>query len=163
MNRRSAFTLVEVLLSLGIMSVALLIVLGILTPFLEQTGEVVENTSINRITDRISSEIEQLSYPDLLALLNLDTSLYASRKGDRLVLHNDPELDNRLPEAERHYSITLTRNTGISPFSRDATAGYIAFQIRIERLIHAPDGSLLENQLDQTLAIFNTAVLRTDG
>lgn len=156
------FTLVEVLLSLGIMSVALLIVLGILTPFLDRTGEVVENTTVNRIADRIQAEVEQLSYNDVVNLLNLDTGLFASREGDRLILQNDPELENRLPEANRQYSIRLTRNEDISPIGRDATAGFIAFQIKIERLVHAPDGTILDNQQDQTLAIFNSAVLRSD-
>ncbi|MCB1121018.1 MAG: hypothetical protein KJT03_05685, partial [Verrucomicrobiae bacterium] len=104
----------------------------------------------------------QLSYNDVVNLLNLDTGLFASREGDRLILQNDPELENRLPEANRQYSIRLTRNEDISPIGRDATAGFIAFQIKIERLVHAPDGTILDNQQDQTLAIFNSAVLRSD-
>ena len=34
----SAFSLIEVILALGILSVALLIVFGILTPFIDRTG-----------------------------------------------------------------------------------------------------------------------------
>ena len=157
----SAFSLIEVLLSLGIMSVALLIVFAILTPFLSQTGEVVETSTVNRITDRITAEVEQLSFEELVTLLNLDTGLFASRAGDRLVLYDDPELDTLLPEEERYFAISLSRMQVISPASKDAEAGFLAFQIKIERLIHAPDGSLLASPLDQTLAVFNTAVLRT--
>jgi len=159
---QSAFSLIEVILSLGILSVALLIVFGILTPFISQTGEVVEDNQINRITDRISSEIEQLSFQELINVLNQEIGLFASHEGDRLLLSTDTELDTRLPEADRHYSITLTRNEELSPVSRDSSAGFLCFQIKVERLLHSPDGSLIQNQLDRTLAIFNTAVLRAD-
>ncbi len=104
----SAFSLIEVILALGILSVALLIVFGILTPFIDRTGEVVESSNVNRITDRISAEIEQLSFQELINVLNQETGLFASREGDRLLLATDPELDTQLPEAERHYSITVS-------------------------------------------------------
>lgn len=159
----SAFSLIEVILALGILSVALLIVFGILTPFIDRTGEVVESSNVNRITDRISAEIEQLSFQELINVLNQETGLFASREGDRLLLATDPELDTQLPVAERHYSITLTRNEELSPVGRDNAAGYLCFQIKVERLLHAPDRTVLQNQLDQTQAIFNTAVLRTDS
>ena len=158
-----AFTLIEVLLSLGILSVALLIVFGVLTPFLSQTGEVVETTTVNRIIDRIVAEVERLEFSELMGILNQNTSLYASQDGDRLALANDPQLDSRLPESERHFAITLRRNLDISPTARDSTAGYLAFQIRIKRILHAPDGSLIQSPLDHTLAIFNSAVTRTDS
>ena len=160
---RSGFSLIEVLLSLGILSVALLIVFAILTPFVAQTGEVVETGNVNRITDRISAEIEQLSFNELVTVLNQDTGLFSSRKGDQLVLSNDPELETLLPEEDRYYSISLTRNPDISPVSRDTLAGYLAFQIKVERLLHAPDGTIIQSPLDQTLAIFNTAVLKKES
>jgi prepilin-type N-terminal cleavage/methylation domain-containing protein len=157
------FSLIEVLLSLGILSVAMLIIFAILTPFIAQTGEVIESSTVSRITDRISAEIEQLTFDELVAVLNQETGLFASRMGDQLVLSNDPELDTRLPEEDRYFAITLSRNQDISPTSRDTAAGFLAFQIKIDRLLHAPDGALIQSPLDQTQAVFNTAVLRTDS
>lgn len=159
---RSAFSLVEVLLALGILSVALLIVIGILTPFMDRTGEVVEREHVNRINDRITTEIEALEFTQVANVLNENIGLYASRTGDQLFLASDPELDSLLPESERHYAITLTRNEELSPVSRDSTAGYLCFHIKIERLLHSPDGTLLESQLNRTQAVFNMAILRTD-
>ena len=159
----SAFSLIEVILALGILSVALLIVFGILTPFMDRTGQVVEDSQVNRIIDRISAEIEQLSFQELINVLNQETELFASRQGDGIFLATDPDLDTHLPEAERHFSITLTRNVDLSPVSRDSSAGYLCFQIKVERLLHASDGAILQNQLDGTQAIFNTAVLRADS
>ena len=158
-----AFSLVEVLLSLGIMSVALLIVIGILTPFMDRTGEVVETGNVNRINNRISAEIEMLDFNEVASVLNENIGLYASRTGDRLFLASDPELDTLLPEVERQYAITLTRNEELSPVSRDSTAGYLCFQIKIVRLLHSPDGTLLDSQLDRTQAVFNTAILRNES
>lgn len=150
----------EVLLSLAILSVALLIVFGILTPFLTQSGEVVEMSAVNRITDQIASEVEQLSFSELVVLLNQETGLYASREGNRVTLFNDPEGEIRLPEKERFFTISLSRNEDLSPADKDNTAGFLAFQIKVERIIRAPDGSLIESPLDRTLAVFNTAITR---
>ena len=68
--RISAFSLIEVLLSLGIFSVAMLIIFAILTPFIAQTGEVIESSTVSRITDRISAEIEQLTFDELVAVIH---------------------------------------------------------------------------------------------
>jgi len=158
--KNPGFSLVEVILSLGILSVALLIVFAVLTPFLSQTGEVVEVTTINRITDRISAEVEQLSFSELITILNQETALFASKEGDRLTLANDPEIETLLPEPDRQFGVTLKRNLDLSPTSRDATAGYLAFQVKIERIVHAPDGTRIDSPLNHTLAVFNKALTR---
>ena len=118
--------MIEVVLSIGILSVALLIVFAVLTPFLSQTGEVVEATTVNRVTDRILAEIEQLTFTQLASILDQQTSLYASRKGDRLVLANDSQGDSLLPENDRFYAVALNRNEDLSPIAKDGTAGYLA-------------------------------------
>jgi prepilin-type N-terminal cleavage/methylation domain-containing protein len=158
--KNPGFSLVEVILSLGILSVALLIVFAVLTPFLSQTGDVVEITTINRITDRISAEVEQLSFSELISILDQETALFASKEGDRLTLANDPEIDTLLPEIDRHYGVTLKRNLDLSPSGKDATSGYLAFQVKIERIIHAPDGTPIDSPLNHTLAVFNKALTR---
>ncbi|MCZ6672079.1 MAG: hypothetical protein O7C75_03990, partial [Verrucomicrobia bacterium] len=89
--------------------------------------------------------------------------LYASKSGDRFVLATDPELETLLPEEDRHFAISLSRNPDLSPPNKDGTAGFIAFQIKIERIIHAPDGTLINSPLDHTLAVFNIAITRTDS
>jgi prepilin-type N-terminal cleavage/methylation domain-containing protein len=161
LNKR-AFSMIEVVLSIGILSVALLIVFAVLTPFLSQTGEVVEATTVNRVTDRILAEIEQLTFTQLASILDQQTSLYASRKGDRLVLANDSQGDSLLPENDRFYAVALNRNEDLSPIAKDGTAGYLAYQVTIERIVRAPDGTLINSPLDHTLAIFNSATTRND-
>ncbi len=161
MKRIGGFSLIEVILALGILSVALLIVFGIFTPFLYRTGEVIEYGNVDRVADLISTEIQFLEYEEVISILNQQVRLMANRSGDTVVSSTDPQLEQKLPEADRFYAIRLTRNIDLSPAGRDGTAGFVAFQIRIERLIRAPDGQLLDNQLDTNLAIFNTAVTRS--
>ena len=160
MKRIAGFSLIEVILALGILSVALLIVFGIFTPFLNRTGEVIEYGNVDRVADLISAEIQSLEYDEVISILNQQVLLFASRSGDTVVSDNDPQLEQKLPEADRYYAISLARNNDLSPIGRDGTAGFVAFRIHIERLIRAPDGQLLDNQLDTNLAVFNTAVTR---
>ena len=155
------FSLIEVILALGILSVALLIVFGIFTPFLNRTGEVIEYGNVDRVADLLSTEIQSLEYDEVISILNQQVRLFANRSGDTVVSGTDPQLEQKLPETDRHYAISLTRNSDLSPVARDGTAGFVAFRIRIERLIRSPDGQLLDNQLDTNLGIFNTAVTRT--
>ena len=158
--RVKGFSLIEVILALGILSVALLIVFGIFTPFLNRTGEVIAYGNVDRVADLVSTQIQSLEYDEVVSILNQQVLLFASRSGDTLVSDADPQLEQKLPEADRHFAISLTRNLDLSPAARDGTAGFVAFRIRIERMIRSPDGQLLDNQLDTNLAIFNTAVTR---
>lgn len=158
----SAFSLIEVLLSLGILAVALLIIFGILTPFIERSGDVVESGNLHRIANRISAEMESLNFEALIRVLDQNTVLYSSRDGDRLMLATDPELESQLPETTRYYVIRLTRNETLSPVSRDGSAGYLCFQIHIERLLYTPEGAPIPNPLNPTQAVFNSALVRTD-
>jgi len=123
----------------------------------------VETTTVNRITDQIVAEVEQLSFAELVAILNVNVGLYASREGNQLTLANDPEVETKLPERERFFGIKLSRNEDISPVSRDNAAGFIAFQIKVVQIIHAPAGSLTQGPLDRTLAVFNSAVTKRDS
>lgn len=160
MKQIAGFSLIEVILALGILSVALLIVFGIFTPFLNRTGEVIAYSNVDRVADLVSTQIQSLEYDEVISILNQQVLLFANRSGDALVSDADPQLEEKLPEADRHYAISLTRNMDLSPAARDDTAGFVAFQIRIDRLIRAPNGQLLDNQLDTNLGIFNTAVTR---
>ena len=158
--RVKGFSLIEIILALGILSVALLIVFAVFTPFLSRTGDVIEYGKVDRIANLITTEIQSLAYDEVISILNQEVPLFANRAGDTVVSDNDPELDERLPQADRYYVIRLIRNGDLSPIGKDDRAGYVAFQINIERLIRAPDGQLQKSQIDNNLAIFNTAVRR---
>lgn len=160
MKRIKGFSLIEVILALGILSVALLIVFGIFTPFLSRTGEVIEYGKVERVADLISSEIQTLEFEEVISILNRQVRLLANRSGDTVVSSDDPQLEQKLPEADRYYAIRLTRNSDLSPIGRDGSAGFVAFQINIIRSVRSPDGQLPDNRLDTNLAIFNTVVTR---
>lgn len=163
MKTTRGFSLVEVILSLGILSIALLIVFGILTPLLTQTGEISESSTVNQIADRIKAEVEQLNFKQLKSILDKKIGLLASRDGAQLLAINDPNLDKRLPETERYFRIKLNRNSDLSPEDKDSSSGFLAIQIKIERIVRAPDGTELPNDLDNTVAIFNTAILKGES
>ena len=123
MNRRLGFSLIEVILALGILSIALLIVFGIFTPFLNRTGEVIEATKVDRIADLITAEIQALEYNEVISILNQNVGLFANRSGDTLVLKTDPQLEQKLPEVDRFYAVSLSRNIDLSPVGKGRHGG----------------------------------------
>jgi len=157
---RAAFSLVEVVIALGIFGVAILGILALLTPTMGSSRSTLNHDQASQVSEAVSSQIQQLSWTTLQNILSAEVPLYASRDGTRLVSSLSPQLDLELAPRDRFFEITLERSEDWSPASRDHQSAYLALQVRIEWLAFRPDG--LENTAEgsRTLAVFNTAVLR---
>jgi len=159
----AGFSLVEVVLGLGIFSIAVLGILALIGPTLEGTGDTLNRDQASQVSEAVGSQVQQISFSSLREILAQDIPLYASRNGDRLVSSRDAALDQKLPPEERFFEVTLDRNTDWSPQQNDSSSAYLALQVRIEWVAFRPDG--MENTAagSRTLAVFNTAVLRNEN
>ncbi len=162
MKNKSAFTLVEVVLAMGIMAVALLMAFGIITPLLAQTTNTTEANQSNRISDLIVAEVNQLKYDELIEVVSKKTKLFVSKDASIVALASDPKLDILLPEVNRHYEIQLSRNEPLSPASTDNTAGYFVYQITLTRIHRQPNGSRISSGFNETITIINAAASRAN-
>lgn len=158
---RRAFSLVEVVVAVGIFALAIVAVIGLLAPLGSSVADVRDGDDASRVATTIQAglqdEVNRLKqanstnyWSDFASYLqdpdNLPANpfvLYASRDGSKV----GPELigaainpiwdtnnDGELrPEeqAAKFFEITLTRNKTLSDPDDDASAGYLAFNITL--------------------------------
>lgn len=157
----SAFSLVEVVVAVGIFALAIVAVIGLLAPLGSSVTDVRDGDDASRVATSIQAglqdEVNRLKQQDpanywsnFATYLNGTTILYASRDG-AIVGKSDSEITvgpdqyniwdadrngTLSPDEEmaRFFEISLTRNTTLSPAgaANDASAGYLAFNITLK-------------------------------
>jgi len=150
------FTLVEVILSLGIFSVAILIIFAVLSPLVSQTGSVQEEAQVNHLVDHIKTVLEKEPYDNLERIFaNPENKfiLYASRSGDRIISENN--LNNELlEENEYFYRISLQGIELPKVISYDSE--YLLYDITVSRYIPSQSD---QSDVDLTLGNFQASLL----
>jgi prepilin-type N-terminal cleavage/methylation domain-containing protein len=137
------FSLIEVVVAVGIFSVAITIVIGLLAPTVKSVASTLDNNAANRLATAINAKLTSLGFTAVVtgdtattvaggllitlaaaADINDDTQttkyLYASKAGDKIGLAIDPIWTtglsaNTSPNADKFFEIMLVRNTALSP------------------------------------------------
>lgn len=159
--RRSAFSLVEVVVAVGIFALAIVAVIGLLAPLGTSVTDVRDGDDASRVAATIQAglqdEVNRLKQQDpaqywtrFASYLNGTTTLYASRDGaivgtpesmitvdgDEFNIWDTDRSGGALSvdeEMAKFFEISLTRNIDLSPPgpANDAAAGYLAFNITL--------------------------------
>jgi prepilin-type N-terminal cleavage/methylation domain-containing protein len=163
-----AFSLIEVVVALGVFSVAIVVVVGLLKPTVSAVQNVVDSQAAGRLADSIQEKLATYGYTALTigdpttnnqpllitSSANMDTSvalndprlLYADRTGDVVGMATGPDaglwlaLNPTAPNDSMYYEIMLVRNSTFSPPSNtlDALAGGVAFTVHISWPAYLP-------------------------
>jgi len=139
---RAAFSLVEVVVAVGIFAIGIVGVLGLLSPSIKSVSEVGDTAVANRLADNIQVELERLGFTTVTGALPLTTStltLVATHDGSR-VLRSDgasPPADNDVTATDkppgilhrdRYYGITVQQ---LSSLPYTSGNGFIALSVRV--------------------------------
>ena len=155
-KRHAGFSLVEVVVAVGIFAVSIIAVIGLLAPTNKNIAAVRDTDDTSRVVSAIQSKLQdkaletngfttvggflQTSAPADPADGNEYTNaltLYASRDGTRVGLANGTNPNGTAifsNASQKYFEIVLIRNTALSSNSGtnlDANAGYLAFTMRI--------------------------------
>ncbi len=136
--RKKAFSLVEVVVAVGIFAVSILGVIGLLAPTSKAINEVRDADDATRVVGAIQAQLQTLASTPAgftavqNALKATVTYTYvASRNGDKFLATNATWANN-FTEPTKFFEIALTRNTDLSPSqAADASSGYLAFTITL--------------------------------
>lgn len=179
--KRRGFSLVEVVVAVGIMALGIVAVLGLLGPTSKSITEVKDVGDANRIISTVQSELQRLPFTDVIAYLKTAAqiaaetdaydpstdarALFASRAGDKVGLFASPVWNQTgLTAAERDglkfFEISLIRNDTLSPVANDTTAGYLAFTIRLRWPAYLPNGERVANNAQKSVMIVPAAITR---
>ena len=138
-----AFSLIEVVVAVGIFSVAITIVIGLLAPTVKSVASTLDNNAANRLATAINAQLSNYGFTAVVtgdtattvaggllitpvpsADINDDTQtkqyLYASKSGDKIGLATDKVWTTGLPaniseNADKFFEIMLVRNIALSP------------------------------------------------
>lgn len=181
---RKAFSLIEVVIAVGIFALAIVGVIGLLSPVNQSVSDVSDADDAARLVGVIQAKLQDLSFDTVKAALqdsdpdagNSDydptadpKALFATRDGSIVGLYERPSsavwdpastLSNSEEEAVKFFELVLIRNTDLSPKSNDDSAGYLAFNIRLRWPAFTAEGIRIADRTQQSVLIIPAAITR---
>ena len=142
---RDAFSLVEVVVAVGIFALAIVGVIGLLAPTSKSIADVSDSDSASRVIAVVQSQLQTAGFSTVKSNLG-GTTFYASKDGSKVGLAGATIWTS--DQAEKFFEFTLVRNgdtpnvgDGLSPAANDATAGFLAFTIVLKWPAYAPNAA----------------------
>ena len=136
--RLPGFSLVEVVVAVGIFALAIVGVIGLLGPTSKSITDVADNDSATRVISAIQSGLQKAGFTSVRNRLD-GTIFYASKDGSKVAVGTDAVWTT--DRSEKFFEFTLVRNETLSPSSpatADDSAGYLAFTIVLKWPAFAP-------------------------
>jgi prepilin-type N-terminal cleavage/methylation domain-containing protein len=148
-----AFSLVEVVVALGIFAIAVVACVGLLGPINASVSEISDSDAASRVIDRVQAELQRLGPVTVNGYIGSATALYASRGGDKLGVDGAPiwgqspvpDLDgnptaNTTEEvnAQKHFQVVVNANPTKPNLA--ATDGYLLVNLELRWPAYTADG-----------------------
>jgi type II secretory pathway pseudopilin PulG len=141
----AAFSLIEVVIAVGIFAIAIVSIVGLLVPIRNSVSDVRDTDDAARVAAVIQAQLQEIGFQALartgatpVGLNYLNTmpaaGLFASRDGTKVGLGDDTaKWGNPVSDEEKFFKVELIRNTTLSPDTNanDTDAGYLAFTIKL--------------------------------
>jgi hypothetical protein len=154
----SGFSLVEIVLAVGVFAITIVAVIGLLSPTLNQVSESTERATVNRMADLITHEVQRLGF-DFFSQQVAEGSItwtaanegvfFVSGEGDIISLGQNVTgtiPPARLPftrpfnNAEAFFAVDFRRHDATLNPGTDAQRAAIAYQFRIVWPAFQPNG-----------------------
>ncbi len=175
-GRKGAFSLIEVVVALGVFAIAIVGVLGLLSPTSQAVRDTLDGGTASRLAETVNAEIERLGYSavvpsalvlsaDVATLSASDARLLYSNRSGSLICKDDSATGdpNYIPPSERYFEILLVRNETLSSVGNDTTAGFVAFAVQTSWPARVNDGTgtaIIVPREERSIFSFNAAVRR---
>lgn len=171
-KREAAFSLIEVVLAVGLLAFTIVAVVGLLGATGRSVSDVEDSTTAAQIADAVQEEFQRMGFQDLVDL-PVPISLYGSATGDRVVLSgatyaNDPDAGGIAPR-DRYYDIRVTRAGGRLTYNPNFS-GFVALRVEVRWPHNIPTGPgpndfqayvrTAEDEARQRVAVYHMAVPR---
>lgn len=171
---RDGFSLVEVILAVGIFAFSILAIVAMLGATSQSASEVLDTATASRIADGVRSELDGVPVASLVGLTSSYTNplkLFATRNGERVRLENDvnngPETGDPpgIAATAQYYRIEVVQLE--HSLAYDNGSATMPVSVRVIWPHHLPRGPndpipVVVTPERQSMAIFNTAILRKE-
>lgn len=170
-DSRRAFSLVEVVVAVGIFAIAIVSIIGLMIPINRSVAEIGEGDDAARVAGVVIEELQKFGYASVRGFINspppADNRLHSTRDGKRvgqsdtsLVWDADGTLTDEEEKAQQFFEINLTRNTDLSPAATDADSAYLAYFLELRWPAHTGQGVPIGDRSQQSVLIIPAVVNR---
>ena len=168
---RKGFSLVEVVVAVGIFAIAVISVIGLMVPINQSVANVKDGDDASRIASIIQNELQRLGIGAVNGFIGSPNSLYANRTGSKVGLYASTVWNSDVPD--------LNGNSAVDPFEKDAqkffeikvkasptlpftaaSDGYLAVNIEIRWPGYTADGNKFSATEQQSILIVPAAITR---
>ena len=163
-----AFSLIEVVVAVGIFALAIVGVIGLLTPTNKAVADVADTDAASRVISSLQFGLQQAGFTAVQSRLVADTAILtnedyifaASKSGDKVGLKLGEAGTPFEEPGEQFFEFALIRNTTLSPAGNDATAGFLAFTISLRWPAFLPNGAEFTVNEQKSVMIIPAAITR---
>jgi len=166
-----AFSLVEVVVAVGIFAIAIVSIIGLLVPINQSVSDISETDDAGRVAGVIIEELQRAGFVAVKGFLDSPppaaNRLHASRDGRRVGLSDDSAawdpntvLNANEEKALQFFELTLTRNATLSPAGNDNDVAFIAFLVELRWPGYSPDGTPIGDRTQQSSLLIPAVVVR---
>jgi type II secretory pathway pseudopilin PulG len=168
--KEDAFSLVEVVVAVGVFAIAVVAVIGMLVPINQSIANVQDGDDASRVAQVIQSELQKASFSSVQGFIKNGTVLYANKAGSIVAPDADPKWDadgvggvTLYEQSAKFFQIKLELNADLSPNGDDTAlyaGGFLAFTIVMRWPGYTGDGRLFAQADQQSILIIPAAVTR---
>lgn len=158
------FSLVEVIVAVGIFALAIVGVIGLLVPTSKNITEVADSDSAARVISAIQSGLQKAGFVAIKGYLDApnpaDATFYASKDGSKIGTTTSASWTS---DAEKFFKFTLVRNESLSKADADDSAGFLAFTIVLRWPAYSPINQNQSVEVDasqQSVMVVPAAITR---
>jgi uncharacterized protein (TIGR02598 family) len=167
----AGFSLVEVVVSLGIFVIAVVAVIGLLAPINQSISDVRDEDDAGRVAQIIQSELQKVPFASVQGFIdNPALKLYANRSGTIVALDTDTAkwdtdqsgVVTADENAAKFFEVSLSENAILSPGGKAAgyDGGFLAFSILIRWPGYTGEGLKFNQPQQQSLRVIPAAITR---
>lgn len=162
-SNKGGFSLIEVVLAVGIFATVIVSVIGLLGPTVQSVREVIDSTVAARLADGVDAELRRVGFAGVVTATagNAIIPLVATVDGSRIVREADAgnaptATPPGIPIDDRYYLVEVRR--AVSP-TYNAGDASIVLTIRVSWPYQQPGSATPVAATDRSLFIFNTAIV----
>lgn len=170
-DRLSAFSLVEVVVAVGIFAIAISAVIGLMVPVSRSVADVSDRDQAARLMTAIQGELSRLPLTTIQQTVDTPPAandrLFANRDGSIIAFGNDSKWGNDLEVGEtadsrKYYEVVLRRDSTLSPggAANNQSAGFLAVIAEIRWPGYLPNGTRVTATEGQSILITPMAFAR---
>ena len=162
-KKKSAFTLVEVVVAVGVFALAIVGVIGLLGPTTQNINDTRDADAAARVIGSIQAALQRESFTTIAGQFDKGYVFFSSRSGEKIGMASSSVWGTTNKDIEKFFEFSLTRNTQLSDNSTnpDTSAGYLAFFVSLRWPAYAgANGEIKVADAQKSVMIVPAAITR---